>query len=104
MGKFEARREAPVSQDPVAAQVKAAAGTKAKSLLFTTKTCPNCKMAKTFLDKAGVEYEVIIAPEAPELCAQYGVKQAPTLVNVGENGFEAICNVSNIRKYLEEQN
>jgi len=104
MGKFEARREAPVSQDPVAAQVKAAAGKSAKSLLFTTKTCPNCKMAKTFLDKAGVEYEVIIAPEAPELCAQYGVKQAPTLVNVGENGFEAICNVSNIRKYLEEQN
>ncbi|MCI7202101.1 MAG: ribonucleoside triphosphate reductase, partial [Clostridiales bacterium] len=28
-------------------------------LLFTTKTCPNCKMAKMMLDKAGIKYTVI---------------------------------------------
>ena len=30
-------------------------------LLFTTKTCPKCRMAKMFLDQAGLQYEVVVA-------------------------------------------
>ena len=30
-------------------------------LLFTTKTCPNCKMAKMLLDKANIQYKLIDA-------------------------------------------
>ncbi len=101
LGKFEKRAAAPVAQDPVGAQVKAAASGEKKVLLFATRTCPNCKMAKTFLDKAGVQYEVILADENPQLCAKYQVKQAPTLVTVQGDAFETIANVSNIRKYLE---
>ena len=44
-------------------------------ILFTTRTCPNCRMAKTFLDRAGLLYETVIADEVPELTRKYGVRQ-----------------------------
>ncbi len=72
-------------------------------VLFATRTCPNCKMAKTFLDKAGVAYSVVYADEEPDKANAYGVKQAPTLV-VSEGGkAEVVVNVSNIRKYIDEK-
>ena len=52
-------------------------------LLFTTKTCPNCRIAKAKLDDAGIAYTVIDAEEHPELTNEYGVCQAPTLVKDG---------------------
>ncbi len=71
-------------------------------LLFATKTCPNCKMAAMFLEKAGIAYEKIYAEENAELVEQFGIKQAPTLV-VAENGKEILkaVNLSNIRKYID---
>ena len=50
-------------------------------LLFTTKTCPNCVMAKRFLDEAGIDYTVVDAEAQPELAGAYGIMQAPTLVD-----------------------
>ena len=38
-----------------------------KVLLFTTKTCPNCKLAKDSLEKANISYEVVDAGENEEL-------------------------------------
>ena len=52
-------------------------------LLFTTRTCPNCRQAETLLQKAGIPYEKVVAEESAELAAQYGVRQAPTLVAIG---------------------
>jgi ribonucleoside-triphosphate reductase len=72
-------------------------------ILFTTRTCPNCRMAKTFLDRAGLIYETVIADEAVELTRKYGVRQAPTLVAVRGENFERIVNVSNIRRFIDEQ-
>ena len=71
-------------------------------LLFATKTCPNCKMAAMFLEKAGIAYEKVYADENVELVERFGIKQAPTLV-VAENGVEVTkaVNLSNIRKYIE---
>lgn len=46
-------------------------------LLFTTKTCPNCKMAKMMLDKAGIKYTVIDAEDQKDLTQKYGVKKSP---------------------------
>ena len=51
-----------------------------KVLLFTTKTCPNCKLAKDSLEKANISYEVVDAGENEELVRKYGVMQAPTLI------------------------
>ena len=69
-------------------------------MLFATKTCPNCRLAKSFLEKAGISYNVILADENPEMCDQYGISQAPTLVVVKGGKVEKIVNVSNIRKYI----
>ena len=70
--------------------------------LFGTKTCPNCKMAATLLDKAKVEYKFVDAEEKPELARKYSVKQAPTLVIVDGKKIENIVNLSNIKKHIED--
>ena len=68
--------------------------------LFTTPSCPNCKLAAALLEKAGKAYEKLIAEEHADLVAQFGVKQAPTLVVVTADGFEKYRGVSDIKKYL----
>lgn len=67
--------------------------------LFTTKTCPNCKMAKEFLKND--DHVVVDAEEHPELAVQYGVMQAPTLVVVNGSDFMKYANLSNIKKYAD---
>ena len=71
-------------------------------VLFATRTCPNCNAAKMFLDKAGIQYEVVIADDNPDLCDAYEVRQAPTLVVTSGDSVQKIVNVSNIRKYISE--
>ncbi len=67
-----------------------------KPYLFVTATCPNCKLAKSMLEKAGVVYETVMANENPELVNQYGIKQAPTLVVEDK----VLKGVSEIKAYL----
>ena len=74
-----------------------------KTILFATPTCPNCKAAGMFLDKAGVAYDKMMADENPELVAKYGVKQAPTLVVVSGDEYQTIPNLSNIKAYAEKK-
>ena len=73
-------------------------------LLFATKTCPNCKMAKMLLDKAGIKYQVIDAEENAELTMKYGVKKAPTLLVPTESGIDVFENASNIKGFIERVN
>ena len=83
----EPMEEAPVCDGP-------------KSYLFMTATCPNCKMAIALLDKAGVQYEKLIANDHVDLVEKYGVKQAPTLVlDTGET-VEKYKGVSEIKAWL----
>ena len=73
-----------------------------ETLLFTTKTCPNCKAAKAALDKAGISYKVIDAEENPSLAIKYGIMQAPTLV-VSANGVDnVLVGLGKIRGYISE--
>ena len=67
--------------------------------LFTTKTCPNCRLAKEYLKN--VDYTIVDAEENMDLAVQYGVMQAPTLVIVSGQSEQKYVNVSNIRKYAE---
>ena len=70
--------------------------------LFTTKTCPNCKMAKMLMKKNHFAYQEIDAEENAALAKKYEIKQAPTLlVQVGDK-LEKQVNVSNIKKYVLE--
>ncbi len=72
-----------------------------KLILFASTTCPNCKMAAMFLDKAGIKYEKVLADENKELAEEYGVHQAPTLINISGGQVEKIVNLSNIRAFTE---
>ncbi len=69
--------------------------------LFTTRTCPNCKMAREYLK--GEKYLVIDAEENMELARRYGVMQAPTLVVVEGNDSRKYVNASNIKKYADQR-
>lgn len=73
-----------------------------KTMLFTTKTCPNCKIATGMLERANIAYEVIDAEENVDLVAEYGVMQAPTLIVVGADGVKKVANASNIKQYAED--
>ena len=73
----------------------------AEILLFTTKTCPNCKMAKMMLDKAGIKYTVIDAEDQKDLTNKYGVKKAPTMLVANGQGFDRYENASFIKKFVE---
>ena len=69
--------------------------------LFTTSTCPNCRMAKKMLE--GEELEIIDAEQNPELVKQYGIRQAPTLVITDGVQVKKYVNASNIQKYVDEE-
>ena len=70
-------------------------------ILFTTKTCPKCRMAKMFLDQAGLSYEALLAEENSELAKAYGIKEAPTLVVLSGDKAELISNPSNIKAFAD---
>ena len=70
--------------------------------LFTTSTCPNCKIAKQMLAEAEEEYQLIDAEKNPELVSRYGIMQAQTLVVIEGDETKKYVNASNIQKYVEE--
>ena len=67
--------------------------------LFTTKTCPNCRIAKEMLK--GEPCKIIDAEENQELAARFGIMQAPTLVVVNGGKAKKYVNASNIKKYMD---
>ena len=69
-------------------------------LLFTTKTCPNCKMAKEFL--SGIDYMVVDAEQNPELAMKYSIMQAPTLVVTKDGEYKKYANLSNIKGFVDQ--
>ena len=71
-------------------------------LLFTTRTCPNCRQAEALLQKAGVAYQKVTAEESPELTTRYGVRQAPTLAWEVQGQVEKVTGVGPIKKFIED--
>ena len=92
-------KEDVVAEKPVAPSVEASAN---QTLLFTTKTCPNCKIVCGMLEDAGISYEKIDAEEAPELVEKFGIRQAPTLVVVTDGEAKIYANASSIIGYIGE--
>ena len=91
----EAPATAEKASEPVCAEGKA--------ILFATATCPNCRIACTYLDKAGYAYEKLLANENADLAVSYGVKQAPTLIVPKADGtYEKYAGAGAIKGYLEE--
>ncbi len=93
----------PVVTETAPTAVTETATADADVILFKTATCPNCKAAAALLDKAGIAYTALNADEQPELVAKYGIKQAPTLIINGAEGFEKFRGVSDIKGWLSSQ-
>lgn len=74
---------------------------KERLYLFTTKTCPNCRIVKKMLAEANIPYELIDAEEEVELTRRFSIMQAPTLVAVTDKQYRKYTNASDIRKYIE---
>ena len=71
-------------------------------LLFGTKTCPNCEIAKKKLKEKNVAYEFIDAEEMPGLTQKYDVMSAPTLIRINEEGYDKVVNASNIINFVDK--
>lgn len=95
-------REMPVSKAPasvIAEEIRAEIRD-GHAVLFTTSTCPNCKLAKQMLDKSGVAYEVINAEENMDMAKKFEIVQAPTLVIMGEDGYNKYAGAGAIKQYI----
>lgn len=80
---------------------KAITTEKGKLYLFTTKTCPNCKIVKSMLQAKNINYQLIEAEENPDLIDKYDVTNAPTLVIDG-NQLTKLINLSDIENYINQ--
>jgi len=72
-------------------------------LLFGTKTCPNCEIAKKKLSDSHITYEFIDAEEMPDLTQKYDVMAAPTLIKLNDEGFDKVVNASNIINFIDKE-
>ena len=70
-------------------------------LLFGTKTCPNCEIAKQKLNEKNVVYEFIDAEEMLDLTEKYDIMSAPTLIKINDDGYDKVVNASNIINFIE---
>ena len=107
IGNSKLRKEAPVCETAAPAPVQeapaaapAATVKSGKAILISRLTCPNCRVAESLLTKAGVDYEKRIAEENLDLCRDYGVKGAPTLIITDGENHQNYYSVPEIKKYL----
>lgn len=70
-------------------------------MLFTSPTCPNCKMAKMMLEKAGISYKNIDAIANKDLTMAYGITKAPTLLVPNGDSYDVYDDASQIRGYIQ---
>ena len=92
--------EARPAQEPAVEEEICKDSTGRRTILFTRENCPNCRIVYSYLDKAGLECEKIMAEENVELALSYGVKQAPTLVVVDGEHVEKFAGAGAIKNYL----
>ena len=96
--------EGPMEETAPAACVPAAEAAISDGIyLFTTATCPNCKIATALLDKAGVGYIKLLAEENVELVGEFGIRQAPTLIVVKGDAYDKYVGVSEIKTYIQSK-
>ncbi|MBR2823798.1 MAG: ribonucleoside triphosphate reductase [Clostridia bacterium] len=71
-----------------------------RAMLFVSATCPNCKLAKSLLQKEGYVYKEVLATDNVDLANKYGIRQAPTLVVTEGDSFTKYKGVSEIKAML----
>ncbi|MBP5303685.1 MAG: thioredoxin family protein, partial [Clostridia bacterium] len=71
------------------------------NILFTTATCPKCKIAKKKLEEKGVSYETVLAYDHKDLCDKFGVRTAPTLIVNKGDGFARYSDLPEVLSFVE---
>ena len=89
---FEVYPDAPAA--PVAEEKPAA-------ILYATETCPNCKLAAAWLEKAGVPFEKRFVSEHKDEANALGLKQAPTLVVEEAGDTKIYAGVAAVKGYID---
>ena len=102
IGASHLTHQGPLEPAPACAPAQMDTNEPDELLLFTTKTCPNCRLACLMLDKAGIPYQKIDAEADVALTRRHNVQQAPTLVYVHGGEATNIANASNIKAFIEE--
>ena len=70
-------------------------------MLFTTKTCPNCKAAASVLEKNNIGYTKVDAEDNAEISKGYDIRQAPTLIVEKDGKVMKFAGMSEIKKYTD---
>ena len=73
------------------------------NLLFTTKTCSNCKMIQKMMNDSNIPYLLVDAENNPNLVKEFDVMQAPTLVVVSDIDTKIYPTMNEILKYIESK-
>lgn len=72
-----------------------------RPLLFTTKTCPACRVITKWLDEKGLIYDKIYAEENPQAAEKYGVRSVPAMVVLHvQKGEERLVGVNEIKRHF----
>ena len=73
-----------------------------KPMLFTTHTCPKCKVVKAMFDEQRFDYDLIYADDTPELAQKLDIVNVPTLVIPTTDGVNKYTDVPAIRQYVND--
>ena len=79
--------EAPVMENP-------------KLMLFTTKTCPNCRQAERMLNEKGIAFEDHDAADSQDLIEQFDIMAAPTLIVTDGTNIEKYTGPIEVNNYI----
>lgn len=71
-------------------------------MLFTTSTCPNCRVAKRMLKESDIPYAVMEAEKNVPLVKEYEIYKAPTLVVVEDGKVAKFANLSEIKAFIDQ--
>ena len=93
------------AKSPAAVPSKTAAPVSAAPhiYLFTTTTCPKCRVVSEMLKSAALPFEKVVADisGSEALVQAYAVNQAPTLVITNGDAVERYCDIGAIKQYID---
>ena len=93
----------PIDECACEADVAEDMPTNSRIILFTTKTCPNCKIAAKLLEDAGVEFDKLYVEENKEMATELGLKQVPALIVANGDRVQKYMNVVGVREFIAQR-
>ncbi len=93
----------PAEECGCADEVVADMPTNSRIILFTTKTCPNCKIAAKLLEDAGIEFDKLYVEENKEMATELGLKQVPALIVANGDRVQKYLNVVGVREFIAQR-